>query len=64
MPSYDKQYVRDWLDGIRWNRTPPGPELPDDVVDGTRRRYIEAYERITRRGFDDYLRETGAKEPA
>ena len=64
VPSYDKQYVRDWLDGIRWNRTPPGPELPDDVVDGTRRRYIEAYERITRRGFDDYLRETGAKEPA
>ena len=64
VPSYDKQYVRDWLDGIRWNRTPPGPALPDDVVDGTRRRYIEAYERISRRSFDDHLRETGAKEPS
>lgn len=64
VPSFDKQYVRDWLDGIRWNRTPPGPALPADVVDGTRRRYIEAYERITGSRFDAYLEEHGVKEPA
>ncbi|MEW6582271.1 MAG: phosphoribosylaminoimidazolesuccinocarboxamide synthase [Actinomycetota bacterium] len=58
-PSFDKQYVRDWLDTLDWDRTPPGPELPADVVAGTRSRYIEAYERITGRSFDDYLKETG-----
>jgi phosphoribosylaminoimidazole-succinocarboxamide synthase len=54
-PSYDKQYVRDWLEAQDWDKTPPGPELPDDVVDGTRRRYVEAFQRITGNSFDFYL---------
>lgn len=57
-PSFDKQYVRDWLDASGWDHTPPGPDLPADVVDGTRRRYIEAYQRITGRSFDTYLKES------
>jgi phosphoribosylaminoimidazole-succinocarboxamide synthase len=44
--SFDKQYVRDWLESINWNKQPPAPELPAEVVEGTRRRYREAYERI------------------
>jgi phosphoribosylaminoimidazole-succinocarboxamide synthase len=56
-PSFDKQYVRDWLDASGWNHSPPGPELPDDVVAGTRARYVDAYERITGESFADYLRE-------
>ena len=48
-PSFDKQYVRNWLETQPWNKTPPAPTLPDDVVEGTRRRYIEAYERLTGR---------------
>jgi len=55
--SYDKQYVRDWLEARPWGKTAPGPELPDDVVDGTRARYIEAYERITGASFTRYLHE-------
>ena len=47
--SFDKQYVRDWLDESGWDHTPPGPELPDEVVAGTRAKYVEAYERITGR---------------
>jgi phosphoribosylaminoimidazole-succinocarboxamide synthase len=47
--SYDKQYVRDWLDASGWDHTPPGPDLPDDVVANTRGRYVEAYERVTER---------------
>jgi phosphoribosylaminoimidazole-succinocarboxamide synthase len=54
VPSFDKQYVRDWLDGTGWDRTPPPPDLPPEVVDGTRSRYIEAYDRITGRRFADY----------
>jgi len=46
-PSFDKQYLRDWLDRIGWDHASPPPELPPDVVEGTRSRYIEAYERIT-----------------
>jgi phosphoribosylaminoimidazole-succinocarboxamide synthase len=46
-PSFDKQYLRDWLDAIGWDRSSPPPELPDEVVKGTRARYIEALERIT-----------------
>ena len=49
--SYDKQYVRDWLDESGWDHSPPGPELPDDVVAATRGRYVEAYERITGRSL-------------
>jgi phosphoribosylaminoimidazole-succinocarboxamide synthase len=48
-PSFDKQYVRDWLDQSGWDHTPPGPELPDDVVANTRAKYVDAYERITGR---------------
>jgi len=48
-PSYDKQYVRDYLESIRWDKKPPAPALPDDVVDRTRGKYLEAYERITGR---------------
>lgn len=61
-PSFDKQYVRDWLDASGWDHTPPGPALPPEVVDGTRARYVEAYERITGGRFDDYLREAGVTE--
>ena len=46
--SYDKQFVRDWLDRQPWDKTPPAPPLPADVVEGTRRRYVEAYEMLTR----------------
>jgi len=55
--SFDKQYVRDWLERQPWDKTAPGPELPDEVVSGTRRRYVEAYERITGASFDRYLAE-------
>ena len=60
-PSFDKQYVRDWLSQSGWDRNPPPPDLPEDVVDATRKRYIEAYEKITGRSFDDWLREVGAR---
>jgi len=56
-PSYDKQYVRDWLDRFAWDRTDPGPALPDDVVAETRARYVEAFERITGASFARYLEE-------
>ena len=56
-PSFDKQYVRDWLDHGAWERTDPGPALPDDVVAGTRARYVEAFERITGATFARYLEE-------
>ena len=49
--SFDKQYVRDWLDESGWDHSPPGPELPDDVVAVTRSKYVEAYERITGRSL-------------
>jgi len=54
-PSFDKQYVRDWASGTGWDKTPPAPAIPDDVVAGTRERYIEAYEKITGQRFDDWL---------
>ena len=46
-PSFDKQYVRDYLDGITWDRKPPGPALPADVIANTRARYVEAYRLLT-----------------
>jgi phosphoribosylaminoimidazole-succinocarboxamide synthase len=46
-PSFDKQFVRDYLSGIAWDKTPPGPELPDEVVEATSAKYLEAYERLT-----------------
>ena len=54
-PSFDKQYVRDWLDSAGWDHAPPGPDLPADVVANTRGKYVEAYERITGLSFDDWL---------
>ncbi|MFQ5523929.1 MAG: phosphoribosylaminoimidazolesuccinocarboxamide synthase [Acidimicrobiia bacterium] len=60
VPSFDKQYVREWLEAQPWDKTPPAPALPAEIVDGTRSRYIEAYERITGRSFADYLAEAGA----
>lgn len=53
--SFDKQFVRDWLEGQPWDKTAPGPDLPADVVAGTRARYVEAFERITGSGFQRYL---------
>ena len=50
-PSFDKQYVRDWANDAGWDHTPPAPELPPDVVEQTRGKYVEAYERITERSF-------------
>jgi phosphoribosylaminoimidazole-succinocarboxamide synthase len=55
-PSFDKQYVRDWASASGWDKTPPAPALPDKVVDGTRRRYEEAYERITGEPFAHWPR--------
>jgi phosphoribosylaminoimidazole-succinocarboxamide synthase len=54
-PSFDKQFVRDYCESLGWDKNPPGPELPDDVVTGTRARYVDAFERLTGIDFDDYL---------
>jgi phosphoribosylaminoimidazole-succinocarboxamide synthase len=54
-PSFDKQFVRDYCETLGWDKTDPGPELPDEVVDGTRGRYVEAFERLTERPFARYL---------
>jgi len=60
-PSFDKQYVRDWAAGSGWDKSPPAPELPEDVVAGTRERYREAYERIAGEPFDAWLQRAGAE---
>src|SRR5919202_3757350 len=54
-PSFDKQFARDYCESIGWDKTYPGPELPEDVVAGTRARYIEAFERLTGVDFADYV---------
>jgi phosphoribosylaminoimidazole-succinocarboxamide synthase len=59
-PSFDKQYVRDWASSTGWDKLPPAPEIPDDVVAGTRERYVDAYERITGESFDDWMARTAA----
>ena len=59
-PSFDKQYVRDYCESLGWDKTAPGPELPDDVVAGTRARYVEAFERLTGISFDEYLADPDA----
>ena len=59
-PSFDKQYVRDWASGSGWDKAPPAPALPDDVVAGTRARYVEAYERIAGEPSADWLARTAA----
>jgi phosphoribosylaminoimidazole-succinocarboxamide synthase len=53
-PSFDKQFVRDWCVETGWDKEPPGPDLPDAVVAGTRARYVEAFERLTEIPFDSY----------
>jgi phosphoribosylaminoimidazole-succinocarboxamide synthase len=53
-PSFDKQFVRDYTESLGWDKTPPGPELPEEVVAGTRARYLEAFEQITGIPFDEY----------
>ena len=58
-PSFDKQYVRDYCESLGWDKSPPGPELPDQVVAGTRARYVEAFEQLTGIRFDDYLDDPG-----
>jgi phosphoribosylaminoimidazole-succinocarboxamide synthase len=59
-PSFDKQFVRDWASSTGWDRTPPAPPIPDDVVARTREKYIEAYERVTGESFENWLRRTEA----
>jgi phosphoribosylaminoimidazole-succinocarboxamide synthase len=57
-PSFDKQYVRDWASASGWDKAPPAPAIPPDVVAGTRARYVEAYERITGQPFQRWLDRT------
>ncbi len=59
-PSFDKQFVRDWASGTGWDRNPPAPEIPGEVVARTREKYVEAYDRITGRSFEEWLQRTGA----
>jgi phosphoribosylaminoimidazole-succinocarboxamide synthase len=59
-PSFDKQYVRDWAASSGWDKSPPAPAIPADVVAGTRARYVEAYERITDEPFESWLERSGA----
>ena len=54
-PSFDKQFARDWCEQTGWDKAPPGPELPEEVVAGTRGRYVEAFERLTDVPFERYL---------
>jgi phosphoribosylaminoimidazole-succinocarboxamide synthase len=58
-PSFDKQYVRDWASASGWDKAPPAPPIPADVVQGTRGRYVEAYEKITGEPFEAWLSRTG-----
>ncbi|MFM9139125.1 MAG: phosphoribosylaminoimidazolesuccinocarboxamide synthase [Solirubrobacterales bacterium] len=60
-PSFDQQYVRDWATASGWDKSAPAPAIPDDVVEGTRSRYVEAYERVTGEPFDAWLERTGAQ---
>ena len=59
-PSFDKQFVRDWASSTGWDRNPPAPPIPDEVVARTREKYVEAYERITGESFDAWLARTRA----
>jgi phosphoribosylaminoimidazole-succinocarboxamide synthase len=59
-PSFDKQFVRDWASSTGWDKTPPAPEIPQDVVAGTRAKYVEAYELVTGEPFDAWLARTSA----
>jgi len=55
VPSFDKQYVREWLETQPWDKNPPPPDLPAEIIEGSRARYVEAYERITDASFEAYL---------
>jgi phosphoribosylaminoimidazole-succinocarboxamide synthase len=59
-PSFDKQYVRDWAAGTGWDKSPPAPEIPDDVVAATRERYVTAYEKLAGEPFSAWLERTAA----
>jgi phosphoribosylaminoimidazole-succinocarboxamide synthase len=59
-PSYDKQFARDYCESLGWDKTAPGPELGEDVVEGTRARYVEAFERLIGIAFADYLTDPAA----
>ncbi len=59
-PSFDKQFVRDWASGSGWDKSPPAPAIPDDVVAGTRERYVDAYERIADEPFSAWLERSGS----
>ncbi len=54
-PSFDKQYVRDYLEEIKWDKKPPAPELPKEVIENTRKKYFEAYYKLTGKKMEDYL---------
>ena len=57
-PSFDKQFARDWATATGWDKLPPAPEIPEDIVEKTREKYIEAYERITGNAFADWTART------
>jgi phosphoribosylaminoimidazole-succinocarboxamide synthase len=59
-PSFDKQYVRDWASSTGWDRNPPAPPIPHDIVARTREKYVEAYERVTGEPFSAWVERTGA----
>ncbi len=59
-PSFDKQFVRDWASSTGWDRTPPAPAIPDEIVTRTRAKYVEAYELICGEPFSEWLRRTGS----
>jgi len=59
-PSFDKQYVRDWASSTGWDRNPPAPAIPGDVVTKTREKYVEAYERVTGQPFASWVERTRA----
>jgi phosphoribosylaminoimidazole-succinocarboxamide synthase len=58
-PSFDKQFARDYCETLGWDKTHPGPELPENIVNGTRARYVDAFERLTEIAFDDYRANPG-----
>ena len=58
--SFDKQFVRDWASSTGWDKTPPAPAIPDDILQRTEQKYIEGYERITGSPFAEWLERTGA----
>jgi len=60
-PSFDKQFVRDWASSTGWDRNPPAPAIPDEIVARTREKYVEAYEMITGESFDGWLTRTVAR---